>query len=155
MPTVRQGPKPSRSMFVIQGPLNLMPWWRLHSPPPQPPQKIFFIVLSRRPATVPRWKQRISYQAASSTLDTSTCRSVLTAWQLHMTSLWSRLLWNHPYLRPRDLSASRRIRQNAGKPSTTRTIALVRGYVLFKCRRRRWADSLPRRERYLASLRTA
>jgi hypothetical protein len=56
---------------------------------------------------------------------------VMTAWQLHMTSLWSHLLWNRPYLRPRALSASRRIRQNAGKPSTTRTIALVREYNLF------------------------
>jgi hypothetical protein len=39
MPTVRQGPKPSRSKFVIRGPLNPMPWWRLHSPPSQPPEK--------------------------------------------------------------------------------------------------------------------
>jgi hypothetical protein len=69
----------------------------------------FFIILSRRLATVPRWKLRISYQAASFVLETSTCRLVMTAWQLHMTLLWSRLLWNRPYLRPLVLSASRRI----------------------------------------------
>jgi hypothetical protein len=62
---------------------------------------------------------------------------VMTAWQLHMTSLWSRLLWNLPYLRPRVLSALRRIRKNAGNPSTTRSTALVRGYILFRWRRRR------------------
>jgi hypothetical protein len=56
--------------------------------------KIFFIILPRRPATVPRWKLRISYQAASSVLETFTCRLVMAAWQLHMTSPWSRLLWN-------------------------------------------------------------
>jgi hypothetical protein len=39
MPTVRQGPKPSGSRFVIRGPLNSMPRRRLHSRPPQPPQK--------------------------------------------------------------------------------------------------------------------
>jgi hypothetical protein len=40
---------------------------------------IFFIIVSRRPATVPRWKLRISYQAASSVLETSTCRLEMTA----------------------------------------------------------------------------
>jgi hypothetical protein len=38
VPTVRQGPKPSRSRFIIRGPLNSTPWRRLPSSRPQPPQ---------------------------------------------------------------------------------------------------------------------
>jgi hypothetical protein len=74
---------------------------------------------------------------------------------LHMMSLWSRLLKNRPYLRPRVLSALRRIGQSAGKPSTTRTTALVREYTLFSWRKKRYVDGLSRRKRYSASLRTA
>jgi hypothetical protein len=59
-----------------------------------------------------QWKPRISYQAASSVLETST-RLVMTAWQLHMTTPWFRLLRNRPYLCPRVLSASQRILYNA------------------------------------------
>jgi hypothetical protein len=58
--------------------------------------KLLFIILTSRPATFPRWKLRVSYQTASSVLETSTCRLMMSAWQLHMTSPWSRLLWNRP-----------------------------------------------------------
>jgi hypothetical protein len=68
--------------------------------------KTFYIILSRRPATVPRWKLHISYQAGSSVLETSTYLLVMTAWQFHMTSPWSRPLWDCLYLSPRVLSAS-------------------------------------------------
>jgi hypothetical protein len=64
-------------------------------------------------------------------LETPACLLVMTAWRLHMTSQWFRLLGNCPYLRPRVLSASQRILQNAGKLSTMRTTALVRRYALF------------------------
>jgi hypothetical protein len=137
MPTVRQISNPSRSRVCHTGTTRLNVMVEAPFTAATTASKIFFIILSRRPATVPRWKLRISHQAASSVLDTFTCRLVMMAWQLHMTSLRCRLLWIRPYLRPRVLSASRRIRQNAGKPSTTRSIALVRGYTLFRWHRRR------------------
>jgi hypothetical protein len=49
----------------------------------------------------PQMETAHSYQTASSVLAMSTYLLVKTAWQFHMTSPWSRLLWNIPYLRPR------------------------------------------------------
>jgi hypothetical protein len=140
-PTVRQGPKLSRSRFVIRSPLNSKPGGGSLHRRHDRFKYTYLIILPRRLLQSPEGiRASHTRQPHPDTRTHPSCvyvPMVMTARQLYMTLPWSRLLSNRPIRLPRVLSASWRMRQNAEKPSTMRTTELVRGSTVLRWRRRR------------------